>query len=154
MIRGALAAVVWSAAMLMTALVARADACSDTWFYAALAATGERDLNQYMGEGGTQTAKSDFDIVARNMDLAGRTVDACKQPDTIAKFAFTDAARWQIGFDRGWITAPIAARRVHSALRRLKAINFDSRDAREYNSVQIRDKALYRAAGLAWEPVR
>src|SRR5471032_2297534 len=120
MMRGALAAVVWSAVILLTAVAARADACSDSWFYAALAATGERDLNQYMGEGGTQTAKSDFDIVARNMDLAGRTIDACRQADTIAKYAFTDAARWQIGFDRGWVPAPVAAIRVHSALRRLK----------------------------------
>ncbi|HEY5095872.1 MAG TPA: hypothetical protein VII69_12220 [Candidatus Eremiobacteraceae bacterium] len=154
MIRGALAAVVWSAAFLFSGLCARADACSDTWFYSALAATGERDLSQYMGEGGTQTAKSDFDIVARNMDLAGRTVDACKQADTIAKFAFTDADRWQIGFDRGWIPAPDAARHVHGALTRLKAIHFDSRDPKEYNSVQIHDKALFKAAGLAWEAVR
>lgn len=154
MIRGTLAAIVWSAAFLFAGLSARADGCSDTWFYSALAATGERDLNQYMSEGGSQTAKSDFDIVARNMDLAGRTVDNCKQAVTIAKYAFTDADRWQIGFDRGWVLAPDAARHIHNALRRLKAIHFDSRDPKEYNSVQIHDKALYRAAGLAWEPVR
>ena len=119
-----------------------------------MAATSERDLTQYVAEGGTQMARSEFDIVVRNMDLAARTVDACKQADTVAKFAFTDADRWQIGVDRGWVPAKVGARRLHAALERLKAINFDRRDPREYNIVQIHDKAMFKAAGIAWNPIR
>ena len=119
-----------------------------------MAATGERDLNQYVNEGGTQTAKSDFDIVAHDMDMAARSVTGCKQADTIAKFAFTDAARWQIAFDRGWVPAPNAAHHIHDSLKTLKAIHFDRRDPREYNSLQVRDKALFKSAGIAWDPIR
>jgi hypothetical protein len=97
--------------------------------------------------------RSDFDLIVRNLDKAGGSVDACKQADTIAKYAFVDAQRWQIGFDRGWVAAPVAARRIHVELQRLKAIRFDRRDKREYDVVQVQDKALYKKAGLAWEPV-
>jgi hypothetical protein len=43
---------------------------------------------------------------------------------------------------------------MHADLQRLKAIHLDRRDAREYDSVQIQDKALFKKAGYAWEPVR
>lgn len=152
--RGTLAALICLVTILFGVQPARADACSDTWFYSSMAATGERDLNEYMGEGGTQMAKSEFDIVVRNMELAGRSVDGCKQAATVAKYAFIDAERWQIGFDRGWVPASDAARHVHDALKRLKAIHFDRRDPKEYNIVQIRDKALFKAAGIAWSPIR
>jgi hypothetical protein len=152
--RTMLAAIACVAAFFHSVTPARADACSDSWFYSSMAATGERDLKEYVGEGGTQSAKADFDLIAHNMDMAGRTVDACKQADTLAKYDFADAERWQIGFDRGWVTARDGARHIHDSLKRLKAIHFDRRDANEYNSVQIHDKALFNAAGLAWEPVR
>jgi hypothetical protein len=135
-------------------VAANADACSDTWFYASMAATGERDLTEYVGEGGSQLAKSDFDLIVRNMDKAALSIDACKQADTVAKYAFVDANRWQIGFDRGWVAAPDAARRIHADLRRLKAVHFERRDKREFDAVQIQDKALFKKAGFAWEPVR
>ena len=118
-----------------------------------MATTGERDLKEYVGEGGTQTARSDFDIVAHNMDQAGRTIDRCRQSATIAKFAFADAERWRIGYERGWVPARSAALHIHDALGRLKAIHFDRRDPREFNPVQIRDKSLFKASGIAWEPV-
>jgi hypothetical protein len=134
-------------------VAAHADACSDTWFYASMAATGERDLSEYVGEGGSQTARSDFDLIVRNVDKAALTLDSCKQAATVAKYALVDAGRWQIGFDRGWVAAPDAALRIHADLKRLKAIRFDRRDAREFDSVQIQDKALFRKAGFTWEPV-
>jgi hypothetical protein len=134
-------------------VAANADACSDTWFYASMAATGERDLSEYVGEGGGQTARSDFDLIVRNVDKAALGIDLCKQADTLAKYALVDAGRWQIGFDRGWVAAPDAARRMHADLQRLKAIRFDRRDKREYDSVQIQDKALFMKAGFTWEPV-
>jgi hypothetical protein len=42
---------------------------------------------------------------------------------------------------------------MHAELQRLKAIRFDRRDKREYDVVQVQDKALYKKAGLAWDPV-
>ena len=152
--RNAAAFIFWAALSLEGHTAAFADACSDTWFYASMAATGERDLTEYVAEGGSQTARSDFDLIVSNVEKAARTVDACKQSDTIAKYALVDANRWQIGFDRGWVDAPNAARRIHADLKRLKAIHFDRRDRREYDSVQIQDKALFRKAGFAWEAVR
>jgi hypothetical protein len=154
LIRNAAAVIFWAAFSLGGHVAANADACSETWFYASMAATGERDLTEYVGEGGTQLARSDFELMARNVDKAAITVDACKQADTVAKFALTDAERWQIGFDRGWVAAPDAARRIHADLKRLKAIHFDRRGAREFDSVQIEDKALFVKAGMPWEPVR
>ena len=151
---GSAALVVWTAVLLGGQSAANADACSETWFYASMAATGERDLSEYVGEGGSQLARSDFDLIVRNIDKAALSIDACKQADTIGKYSLVDADRWQIGFDRGWIAAPEAAKRMHADLQRLKAIHFDQRDKREYDSVQIQDKALYKKAGFAWEPVR
>jgi hypothetical protein len=149
------AAIIFCAAFFLEGrAAANADACSDTWFYASMAASGERDLTEYIGEGGSQTARSDFDLIVRNVDKATLTVDACKQADTLAKYAFVDADRWQIGFERGWITAPDAARRIHADLGRLKAIHFDRRDMREYDSLQIEDKSLFQKAGYPWQPVR
>jgi len=151
--RGAAAGVVWVAASMFGILPARADACSDTWFYGAMASTGERDLREYSSEGGTQLARSDFELVNHNMDMAAQTVNGCKQPDTLAKYAFADAERWQIGYDQGWVPARISARHVHDALARLHAIRFDRRDPVEFNAVQIRDKAMFKAAGLPWPPI-
>jgi hypothetical protein len=152
--RNAAALIFWTAVSLGGRAAANADACSETWFYASMAATGERDLSEYIGEGGSQLARSDFELIARNIDKAAVTVDACTQADTVGKYALVDADRWQIGFDQGWIAAPEAAKRIHAVLQRLKAIRFDRRDVREYDSIQIHDKSLFKKAGFAWEPVR
>jgi hypothetical protein len=151
--RAGSAFIFWVALSLGGQAAANADACSETWFYSSMAATGERDLSDYVDEGGSQLARSDFDLIVRNLDKAGASIDTCRQADTIAKYAFVDAQRWQIGFERGWVAAPDAARRMHAELQRLKAIRFDRRDKREYDVVQVQDKALYKKAGLAWDPV-
>ena len=134
--RAAAAGLVWVALSILGNVPARGDACSDTWFYGAMASTGERDLREYSSEGGTQLARSDFELINQNMDKAARTVNACRQADTLAKYDFADAERWQIGFDQGWVSARDGARHVHDALVRLHAIRFDRRDPFEFNAVQ------------------
>jgi uncharacterized protein YijF (DUF1287 family) len=149
-----LASVILCALLILSAVPALADDCSDMSTYAGEAHFGLKDAQAYIDDGNLDSAKLSFDAAAHDLDVAAQSVDACTETNALRDYALGDAIRWRMGHDQLWVDVGTAAVKLNSDLRVLFSIGDSKRDREGYDALQTLDKAYYREAGFPWDPIK
>jgi len=133
---------------------ALASDCSDANMYASMGNFGLKDAKSYIDEQNMDMAKTEFDVLSHNLDVAEDSIGECDDTAILRLFAIADAHRWQMGHEQSWVTAETAGLRMHDDIRILHSIGEQTRDPLTYDALQVTAKSYYREAGIAWDSIK